>query len=151
MGFIMGIRRIRGEMNIKPSKRLPVLLQNGNEQDAANLENNRHYLDTLARLESITWLTADQDAPESATALVGEMKVLIPMAGLIDKEAELSRLDKELAKRQKELERITGKLSNASFVDKAPAAVVEKEQKKADDLTTAIAQLQSQLAKIKSL
>jgi len=151
MQFIMGIRRIRGEMNIKPSKQLPILLQNGNQQDAANLEKNRHYLDTLARLESITWLTTEQDAPESATALVGEMKVLIPMAGLIDKEAELARLEKELTKRQNDLKRVTGKLSNASFVDKAPAAVVEKEQKKADDLTAAITQLQSQLLKIKSL
>jgi len=151
MQFILGIRRIRGEMNIKPSKPLPVLLQNGNEQDAANLESNRHYLDALARLESITWLSADQDAPESATALVGEMKVLIPMAGLIDKAAELTRLEKELGKRQKDLERIMGKLSNANFVDKAPAAVVEKEQKKADDLKMAITQLQSQLEKIQSL
>jgi len=151
MQFILGIRRIRGEMNIKPSKPLPVLLQNGGKQDAANLESNRHYLDALARLESITWLTIDQNAPESATALVGEMKVLIPMAGLIDKEAELTRLDKELTKRQKDLERITGKLSNANFVNKAPAAVVEKEQKKADDLKTAITQLQSQLEKIQSL
>jgi len=151
MQFILGIRRIRGEMNIKPAKPLPVLLQNGSEQDATHLENNRHYLDTLARLESITWLSADQDAPESATALVGEMKVLIPMAGLIDKAAELTRLDKELTKRQKDLERITGKLSNASFVDKAPAAIVAKEQKKADDLKVAITQLQSQLEKIQSL
>ncbi len=151
MQFILGIRRIRGEMNIKPGKPLPVLLQNGSEQDATHLENNRHYLDTLARLESITWLSADQDAPESATALVGEMKVLIPMAGLIDKAAELTRLDKELTKRQKDLERITGKLSNASFVDKAPAAIVAKEQKKADNLKVAITQLQSQLEKIQSL
>ncbi len=151
MQFILGIRRIRGEMNIKPGKPLPVLLQNGGAQDAANLENNRHYLDALARLESITWLEAGQEAPESATALVGEMKVLIPMAGLIDKAAELARLEKELARRQKELERIMGKLSNASFIDKAPAAVVAKERKKADDLKSAIAQLQSQLEKIQSL
>ena len=151
MQFILGIRRIRGEMNIKPGKPLPVLLQNGSEQDATYLENNRHYLDALARLESITWLDADQNAPESATALVGEMKVLIPMAGLIDKAAELARLDKELTKRQKDLERITGKLSNANFIDKAPAAIVAKEQKKADDLKIAITQLQSQLEKIQSL
>ncbi|MCF6354879.1 MAG: valine--tRNA ligase [Candidatus Polarisedimenticolaceae bacterium] len=151
MQFILGIRRIRGEMNIKPGRQLPVLLQNGSEQDAAYLENNRHYLDALARLKSITWLSTDQDAPESATALVGEMKVLIPMAGLIDKAAELARLDKELTKRQKDLERITGKLSNANFVDKAPAAIVAKEQKKADDLKIAITQLQSQLEKIQSL
>ncbi len=151
MQFILGIRRIRGEMNIKPGKPLPVLLQNGGAQDAANLENNRHYLDALARLDSITWLGADQDAPESATALVGEMKVLIPMAGLIDKAAELARLDKELTRRQKDLERITGKLSNASFIDKAPAAIVAKEQKKADDLKIIITQLQSQLEKIQSL
>ncbi len=151
MQFILGIRRIRGEMNIKPGRPLPVLLQNGSEQDATHLENNRHYLDTLARLGSITWLNAGQDAPESATALVGEMKVLIPMAGLIDKTAELARLDKELTKRKNDLQRIAGKLSNTNFVGRAPAEVVAKEQAKADDLKIAIRQLQSQLEKIQSL
>ena len=87
--FVLGIRKIRSGMNIKPSKQLQVLLQNGSEQDALRLQNNRHYIESLARVDSITWLETD-DAPESATALVGEMKVLIPMAGLIDKDAERS-------------------------------------------------------------
>ncbi|HEC15810.1 MAG TPA: valine--tRNA ligase [Sedimenticola sp.] len=151
MQFILGVRRIRGEMNIPPGRPLPVLLQNGSDQDAARVEANRHYLDTLARLDSITWLPPAQEPPESAIALVGEMKILIPMAGLIDKEAELARLEKELAKLQKEAERAGAKLANPNFVDKAPEAVVEKERKRVEELGAAIAQLQAQITKIASL
>ena len=89
--------------------------------------------------------------PESATALVGEMKVLIPMAGLIDKEAEQARLGKELERKCGDVERINGKLNNASFVEKAPAAVVDKERAKAEELQAAIAQLEEQLRKIAAL
>ncbi|VAX10174.1 Valyl-tRNA synthetase [hydrothermal vent metagenome] len=149
--FILGVRRIRGEMNIKPGKPLPVLLQNGSNQDAVYLEANDHYLNALARLGSITWLTDDQMAPESAIALVGEMRILIPMAGLIDKTAELARLDKELTRLQNDLKRVEGKLANPNFVDKAPPAVVAKEQKKAEESHSAIAQLQAQVEKIRAL
>ena len=148
--FVLGIRKIRSGMNIKPGKPLPVLLQNGSASDAARLENNRHYIESLARVESITWLDSN-DAPESATALVGEMKVLIPMAGLIDKEAELARLQKDQQKKQADLERIQKKLSNSSFVDKAPGEIVEKEKAKASHLEKALEKLQEQVSRIKAL
>ena len=148
--FILGVRKIRSGMNIKPGKMLPVLLQNGSEIDRQRLQNNRHYVRSLGRVDSIAWLE-NEPAPESATALVGEMKVLIPMAGLIDKHAEQARLGKELEKKRAELERVEKKLSNASFVDKAPAAVVEKEKDKAEEAKTAITQLQEQLEKINAM
>ena len=96
-------------------------------------------------------LFRSQEGPESATALVGEMKVLIPMAGLIDKEAEQARLNKELDRKRNELERTEKKLGNANFVDKAPAAVVEKGKTKLEDVRTTIRQLEEQLEKIANL
>ncbi|MCX7068370.1 MAG: valine--tRNA ligase [Methylococcales bacterium] len=151
MQFILGVRRIRGEMNIAPSKPLPVLLQNGSTIDQQCLANNRSYLERLARLESITWLNPDEASPESAMALVGDLKILIPMAGLIDKEAELIRLDKEIQKISKELPRIEGKLSSSNFIDKAPLDVIDKEKAKLADLHSILNNLEQQRSKIQSL
>ena len=151
MAFILGIRRIRGEMNIAPAKPLPILIENGSTQDKAFLNNNMAYLKKLGRLESITWLSSDDDAPESAIALVDEMKILIPMAGLIDKEAELARLDKEIQKINKDMPRIVGKLNNPKFMDKAPADVVDKEKAKLVALESSLKNLKEQLDKIKAL
>lgn len=149
--FIMGIRQIRSEMDIKPGKPLPVLLQNGMQADMQRLEANRTFLMSLARLESITVLQESDDAPESATALVGEMKLLIPLAGLIDKDAELARLQKNIDKLQAETKRLQGKLGNEKFVANAPEAVVDKEREKLVDAETALANLQAQADKIRSL
>ena len=151
MDFILGIRKIRGEMNIPPGKPLPVLLQNGSAQDMAWLEAHQPYITTLARTASIRWLEASEPAPESATALVGQMRVLIPMAGLIDKEAELARLGKEIDKLRNELQRVEGKLGNASFVERAPAAVVEKERARLAELRDSLEQLEAQRERIKVL
>ncbi|MEL0614001.1 valine--tRNA ligase [Marinomonas arenicola] len=150
-GVIEGVRNIRGEMNIAPSKPLDVLFRNGTEQDKARLDANLAFLQKLAKLETITWLNVGDDAPMSATALVGDMEVLVPMAGLIDKNAELARLQKEIDKATKDLERIEGKLSNESFVAKAPAAVVDKERAKCDDLRLTVSKLEEQKASIESL
>jgi len=151
MDFILGIRRIRGEMNIAPGKPLNVLLQNGSVTDQANLQELESYLLKLGRLESITWLNEGDSAPESAIALVGDMKILIPMAGLIDKDAELARLEKEIQRIEKELPRIEGKLGNAAFVDKAPADVIAKEREKLAALQSSLKNLNEQFAKIKAL
>ncbi len=151
MAVILGVRRIRGEMNIAPSKPLPILLKNGNANDALRLENNRIYLQKLARLESMTWLNEHDVAPESAIALVGEMQILIPMAGLIDKTAELARLDKEIQKIRNDLPRVEGKLNNPAFVDKAPAEVLEKERAKLAEMQSMLSNLETQHAKIGAL
>ncbi len=149
--FILGVRQIRSGMDIKPGKALQVLIQNGSSQDKQRLDANSHYLISLAKLESISWLDEEDEAPESATALVGEMKLLIPMAGLIDKEAEQKRLSKEIDKKQQEYQRTEGKLSNSNFIDKAPPDVVEKERSKLSEIKVAIEKLQEQLEKISKL
>ena len=151
MACILGVRKIRSGMNIPPSKPLPILLQNSNADDAARLDSNRDFLMTLAKLESVTILSEGDDIPESATALVGEMKLLIPMAGLIDKEAELARLTKEIAKLEKDFERVSGKLANPNYVEKAPAAVVEKEKAKQAEIQSSLEKLREQLTRIEAM
>jgi valyl-tRNA synthetase len=149
--FIVGVRKIRSGMNIDPRKMLPVLLQGGTTKSRDLLDNNLHYIISVGRVESATWLNDDDEAPESSTALVNDMKLLIPLAGLIDKAAEVARLAKELERKNGELKRCENKLSNSSFVDKAPAAVVEKEQAKASELRNVIDSLLEQQQKIQSL
>lgn len=149
--FINGVRKIRSEMDIKPSKALPILLQNASKNDLAWLKNNAVFLSSLAKLESITVLNKEENAPEAAVALVGEMQILIPMAGLIDKEAELARLHKEITRLQTETARLNDKLSNESFVARAPADVVEKEQQKLQESFNALKNLEEQHEKISQL
>jgi valyl-tRNA synthetase len=151
MGLILGIRRIRGEMNIPPAKPLPVLIQNGSEQDRLFLDRNREYVQRLGRVASLVWLNAEDLAPESAMALVGEMKVLIPMRGLIDKDAELARLDKEIQRLTKDVPRIEGKLSDPAFVAKAPPPVVAKEQARLQEIRGSLAELAAQADRIRRL
>jgi valyl-tRNA synthetase len=150
-GIIDGVRNIRGEMNISPGKPVPVLLKQGDTADRQRLNTNSQFLIKLAKLESITWMEEGAEAPLSATALVGELEVLVPMAGLIDKNAELGRLNKELGKLQGEIKRLGGKLGNAKFVDKAPVQVIEKERTKLKDAETAASTLQQQVAKIEGI
>jgi valyl-tRNA synthetase len=150
-GVIVGVRNIRGEMNIPPGKALTVLLANGNEQDKNRLEQNAPFLKKLAKLDDIQWLGSADEAPVAATALVGELEILVPMADLIDKDAELARLGRETDKLEKDLARIQGKLNNASFVDKAPAEVVEKERAKMQAQQQALEKLQEQAQRIRQL
>jgi len=150
-GVIIGVRNIRGEMDISPAKPIPVLFRNGNAEDKRRLEENSRFLKTLAKLESIQWLEAGDEAPPAATQLAAGMEILVPMAGLIDKDAEIARLSKEIDKADKEIGRLQGKLGNESFVAKAPADVVEKERAKLADMNSARDKLQEQLEKIKAL
>ena len=149
--FVSGVRRIRSEMDIPPGKPLALLLQNATENDKTLYNDNQAFIEALAKLESSTWLAESDEAPESATALVGEMKILIPLAGLIDKDAELARLEKEIGKLQVNVDKTTAKLVNKNFVDKAPAAVVEKERERLTEMTKSIEQFKEQAEKIKKL
>ncbi|SFV82763.1 Valyl-tRNA synthetase [hydrothermal vent metagenome] len=149
--FILGIRQIRGEMNIPPSKPLPCFVQNINDNDQHCLNTHSQVLNSLAKLENISQLNANDEAPESATALVGEMKVLIPLAGLIDKEQEAARLNKEIEKLNKQRAQFAGKLNNEKFVSGAPEAVVNKEKEKLASVENSIADLSTQLEKIAKL
>jgi valyl-tRNA synthetase len=149
--LIMGVRRIRSEMDIPPGKPLPVILQNASTSDQQRFNTNVAFINFLAKIEAPRWLSANDNAPESATALVGEMKILIPLAGLIDKDAELARLNKEISKLEVNLEKNRARLGNPSFADKAPADVVEKERARVAEMDTALTQLKEQLAKISAL
>ncbi|MGO2398697.1 MAG: valine--tRNA ligase [Halomonas sp.] len=150
-GVIIAVRNIRAEMNISPGKPLDVLLTKGKPEDAKRLESNRHFLAKLAKLESATWLENPNDAPLSATQLVGDMEVLVPMADLIDKDTELARLNKEIEKQDKLMVGIEKKLGNPGFMSKAPDAVVEKERGKLAEFQAAKKLLEEQRAKIKAL
>jgi valyl-tRNA synthetase len=149
--FVIGIRRIRSESDIAPGKPLPLLLQNTSDQDRQRFANNESFIMTLAKLESVNLLANHDEAPESSIALVGEMKLLIPLAGLIDKVAETARLNKEIGKLNSNLDKSNAKLSNPKFLDKAPRAVVEKEQARVSEMESAVKQLQEQLEKISAL
>jgi len=149
--IILGVRNIRGEMQISPAIKLPLYFANGNKQDQQRLNSMQSFLSKLAGLESTQWLNAGEEAPLSATALVGKMEILVPMAGFIDKDAEVARLTKEVEKLHKEAARISGKLNNAGFVDKAPAAVVDKEKEKLADYNQSIEKLETQLEKIRAM
>ncbi len=149
--FIVGIRNIRGEMDIAPSKPLPALLRNVSSEDERRLGISRTFIDRLARLESITVLKEGEEAPASAAAVVGEMEILIPMAGLIDKEAELARIAKAMGKLEQDVARFKGKLSNEKFVSNAPQAVIEKEKAKLADSESQLAKLKAQHETIAAL
>jgi valyl-tRNA synthetase len=149
--FMLGVRQIRGEMNISMAKRIDVMLANASDLDRRRLADFEPLLAKLAKLESVRVLGAGGNEPLAAIALVGDMRVLVPMAGLIDKDAELARLDKEIARLQGEIQRVGGKLSNASFVDKAPPAVIDKERAKLAEAEQALTKLAEQRERIATL
>ncbi|NOI23839.1 valine--tRNA ligase [Vibrio mediterranei] len=149
--FITSIRNLRAEYDIAPSKALDVMLKVADDKDAARLEANKAVLVSLAKLEDIKVLTAGEDTPACATALVGKSELMIPMAGLIDKDAELDRLAKEIAKTQGEVKRIEGKLGNEGFVAKAPEAVVAKEREKLEGYKEMLVKLEEQKQTIAAL
>ncbi len=150
-GVIEGVRNIRGEMNISPAKKIPLILRGGSEHDEDLLKQTRSLLTKLASLESIDWLAKGAEAPASSTAFVGELELLVPMAGLIDVEAESARVQKELDKLDKDLKQVAGKLQNPNFVDKAPEAVVNKEKQRLADLESTRTRFVEQLESLKNL
>ncbi len=148
---IEAVRNIRGEMNIAPGREIALLLRNGDGDDRRRSEENSTFLKKLAKLSEIRWLDDGAEAPLSATQLAGAMELLVPMAGLIDKDAELARLTKEVDRIAKDIERIEGKLNNPGFAAKAPADVVAKEREKCDAQRLALQQLQQQRDRIAAL
>ncbi|MGF1682070.1 valine--tRNA ligase [Photobacterium minamisatsumaniensis] len=149
--FISSIRNLRAEYDIAPSKGLDVMLKVADENDAARIQANEIVLISLAKLDSIKVLADGETTPACATALVGKSELMIPMAGLINKDAELARLDKEVAKIQGEIKRIEGKLGNEGFVAKAPEAVIEKEREKLTGYQDTLVKLEAQKVTIAAL
>lgn len=142
---ILAVRNIRGEMRISPAKPVSVLIKNASPTEVTRLQQQKSLLSFLAKIDSIEVLAADTPVPVAATGLVGEMEILIPLAGLIDKTAETARLHKEIEKLRKELTSIHTQLENPNYIAKAPAQVVSDRRLRATELTTALAKLEQQL------
>ena len=145
-GMVSALRRVRSELNVPPSKQVRLLLQGGQSVDQARVERFTSQLRFLLKLESIQWLAADAQTPPTAAAIVGELKLLVPLEGLVDLDAERARLDKEIARVSSEKEKSEAKLSK--FTDKVPAAVVEQERVRLVDWNSQLAGLQEQRAKL---
>ena len=146
--FLLGVRRIRAEMNLPPAKLLPVLLVGGDAIDRARQAANASSMNFIGRIESQQWLAEGAAEPASASAVVGGLKVLIPLAGLIDVDAERARLDRELTKLAAEIEKCEKKLGTDTFVSGAPAAVVAQERQRFADFSAKREALAGQRAKL---
>jgi valyl-tRNA synthetase len=149
--FILAVRQIRGEMDIAPSRKIPLLLQNAGTRDAALAEKHFAYLSRLAGLENIRQLSPGETAPESATAIVGELTLLVPMEGLIDPKAESERLTRRIAKNESDIGKLKGKLGNENFVRNAPPDVVATDRARVAELEAQNAGLAAQLARVRRL
>ncbi|MEO0615174.1 MAG: valine--tRNA ligase [Pseudomonadota bacterium] len=149
--FVLGVRQIRGEMDIAPGKPLPVLLKAASADDLALLDAHRPLLARMGNIQSIEVIAEGDTAPASATALHGEMRIHVPMAGLIDVGKELERLGKQLDKSRQDLARTRGKLDNPSFVDRAPAEVVATERTRAEEHEQTVSRLEAQIEELESL
>lgn len=149
--IVAATRNIRGEMDISPAKPIPILFRNGADSDKVRLEQNNTLLEFLIRPERLEWWDSNDEPPVSATHLIGDMQVLVPMAGLIDKDAELDRLNREIDKKEKDQTLTNGKLNNPKFVDKAPEDVVQKERDRLVEIETALQQLLAQKQRIATL
>ncbi|HTC53797.1 MAG TPA: valine--tRNA ligase [Steroidobacteraceae bacterium] len=149
--FVLAVRQIRGEMNIAPSRRLPVLLRGASEADWQRAVRNGASLEHLAGLSNIERLAPTQEAPQSATAMLGELNILVPMAGLIDAAAEIERLSKRLAKATQELARTRAKLASDTFVRNAPETVVAAERDREVEQQRSVIALQAQLDDMRKL
>jgi valyl-tRNA synthetase len=149
--FVLGVRQIRGEMGLSPGRELPVFLQEANADDEAWLARHGRFLKRLARLGEVQLLDPADEPPPAAAALLGGMRILVPLAGLIDAEAEIGRLGKQRDKLSGDLERSQRKLENENFVNNAPAAVVDKERLRAEEIRGSLEQLDEQLELMRSL
>ena len=148
--LILGVRQIRGEMNIAPGKILPLLVQGASEADRERFARFGNSIEFLARVEAPKLLAAGEAAPESAMALLGSARLLVPLAGLIDKDAELARLAKQIAKIESDIGKTRVRIDNPNF-GKAPEAVQQQARDQLAKLAAELAVLQEQQGKIGAL
>ena len=153
--LIASVRNIRGEMKLGNAVRLPVLLQNVSSDEDARLSRIKNQFKALAKVESLEIINSgdgsDQKIPLSSSSMVGQLRVLVPMKGLIDPTAELARLGKAHEKLQKQADGIARKLGNEGFVSKAPAEVVDAETTKLAELEGQIKTMAGQMEQLKAL
>ncbi len=146
--MVSALRRVRSELGVSPGKQVRLLLQGGNANDRKLADRYASQLSFLLKLETIEWLQANEQAPASAPAIVGELKLLVPLEGLVDLEAERSRLDKETKRVRSEIAKCEAKLASETFVQNAPAAVVEQERKRLIDWNNQLVGLLEQRTKL---
>ncbi|HEV2269801.1 MAG TPA: valine--tRNA ligase [Steroidobacteraceae bacterium] len=149
--LILAVRQIRGEMNISPARRIPLLHRNASEHDLELIQRHHAWLERLAGIEPPRALAATEPTPPAATALVGGLTLLVPMAGLIDAAAEAERLSKLLARARADRDKTHGRLANDNFVRSAPEAVVATERQRLADLEQTVARLATQLERVQGL
>ena len=150
-GVVVSVRNIRGEANINPGQTVNLCFQGGTEIDRQLSASTETLFKRLAKIDDIQWLDDDTEPPPNALSLVGDLKVMVPLGGLIDAEVERARLGKEVDKKEQELKRVEGKLNNENFIAKAPSEVVAKERKKAEVAVATLATLKAQLDSLNDL
>ena len=150
-GVILSIRNIRGEMDISPAKSINILLRNGSLTDKERMEIHKPYLQKLAKLKDMSWLEDGHEAPASATQRFDELEILVPLEGLIDVDAERSRLMKEISKLLSGLKAVETKLNNEKFLSNAPSSIVTKEREKKDQISATLKSFETQLKKLEGL
>lgn len=150
-GLIGAVRNIRGEMGLGNARLLPVLLQNVSDAEATQISRIEPLFKALAKVESIEFLSKEQEPPLSSSSVIGHASVYVPMKGLIDPKAELGRLQKDFDKVQKQHDQIANKLANEGFVSKAPAAVVEGEKVKLAEFAEQLGKIQQSMDQIAAL
>ena len=148
---LLGVRKIRADMNIAPGKPLPLIISGLDDNARGYLAAQERSLLALGRLDSIRVLADGEAEPEAAAFMVGSAKNMIPLAGLIDKTAELARLDKEIAKREQNIARLSGQLANVRFTASAPAALVEQTRAQLASDEETVAALRAQREKVAAL
>ncbi len=148
---LLGVRKIRADMNIAPGKPLPLIISGLDDNARGYLAAQERSLLALGRLDSVRVLADGEAEPEAAAFMVGSAKNMIPLAGLIDKTAELARLDKEITKREQNIARLSGQLANERFTASAPAALVEQTRAQLASDEETVAALRAQREKVAAL
>lgn len=149
--IITVIRNLRGEMNISPAKKITVIFDKGSAEDKSLIKNNAHYIVMLTKIEHFSWKNADEAAPECSTTVSNQLEIHVPLAGLIDKSAELTRLQKEMEKLEKARVQMDARLSNTTFVEKAPADVVSELRAQLENCQQTLTKLREHYARIEGL
>jgi valyl-tRNA synthetase len=151
MEVIRGIRNIRGEMEVAPSREIGALLDCKSAESRKLLEENQRYVKSLARLSSLTIGQGIERPEDAALQVAGDVEVVVPLKGLVDVEEEEKRLLKEIGKIDKDIDFLGKKLENPSFVERAPADVVQKEREKVNEFIEKRRLLDESLVKIRRL
>jgi valyl-tRNA synthetase len=148
---IQGVRRVRSELNLPPAQMLDVLFQGGSGEDRERQRTHASVLAQLARIQSAEWVEAEAETAQCAVALVGELKILIPLKGLVDVDEELARLGKQLKRETADLKKSESKLGNSRFVENAPEAVVEQERQRLAAHRANVEKFEAQIRQLESL